>query len=83
MYGVVSVWRKLIGPLFCYDASSTFERKRLGPPFSVGDARTRYDGTVCLDQRFSVVWKRLCGFLWLGSGSVSLLFGCCFGALLA
>ena len=41
-------------PVCCYDAISTFERKRLGPPCYVGDARTRFGGTVCLGQRFSV-----------------------------
>ena len=51
---VVYVWRKFVGPLFCYGASSTFERKLFGPPRYVGDARTRLGGTVCLGQRFSV-----------------------------
>ena len=52
---VVYVWRKFVGPLFVVATQVLrLNSKRLGPPCYVGDARTRFGGTVRLGQRFSV-----------------------------
>ena len=45
-------WCKLYGPCFVYDASSTFERKCVGPLFLLTTQEHGFCGTVCLDQRF-------------------------------